>query len=85
MNVLGWIIFGALAGWVSGLIVRSRRGCIVNIVVGILGALLGGFIYRIATGESWSFDWDWASFGVAVLGAVLLLAILTVATPRSRR
>lgn len=85
MNVLGWIIFGALAGWVSGLILRDKRGCVMNIVVGVLGALLGGFIYRIATGDSWSFDWDWASFGVAVLGSVLLLAILTLVSPRSRR
>jgi uncharacterized membrane protein YeaQ/YmgE (transglycosylase-associated protein family) len=89
---IGWIVFGALAGWVASLLGprdQRSRGCITNIAVGILGAVLGGFIYRLATKEPWTFTWSWASFGVAVLGSVVLLLLLSAITylsrPRNRR
>lgn len=78
MGFFSWIVFGALAGWAAGLIVgadRRRQGCILNVLVGVVGATLGGFIYRLATGERKTFEFDFPSFGVAVLGAVLLLAV----------
>ena len=87
MSWLSWIVFGALAGWVASLIVKSkdrRTGCLVNILVGILGAALGGFIYQAATKRPWNFSFSLESFGVAVLGAILLLAIVTLATSRRR-
>ncbi|MTD17293.1 GlsB/YeaQ/YmgE family stress response membrane protein [Nakamurella sp. YIM 132087] len=86
MSWIGWIVFGALAGWVASLVVKDqRRGCIMNIIVGILGAVLGGFIYRVATDTPWDFGWDWKSFGVAVLGALLLLVILSLVTRSTTR
>jgi uncharacterized membrane protein YeaQ/YmgE (transglycosylase-associated protein family) len=85
MSVIAWIVFGALAGWVASLIVGSRRGCIVNMIVGILGAVLAGFVYQLATGRAWSFEWSWASFGVACLGALVLLLIVTLITGGGRR
>ena len=86
MGIFSWILFGIIAGWVASLVVRDNRprGCFTNMATGILGALLGGFIYQIATGRSWQFDWDFASFGVAVLGAIALILIITLAT-RHRR
>jgi uncharacterized membrane protein YeaQ/YmgE (transglycosylase-associated protein family) len=89
MSWIGWIVFGALAGWVASLVVRDGRprGCITNMLTGILGAVLAGFIHQAATGEPWDFGWDWASFGVAVLGALVLLLIISLVTrrPSSRR
>lgn len=84
MNVLSWILFGLLAGWVAGFIVRDSRprGCFTNIATGIVGALLGGFIYRLVTREPWTFGFDFASFGVAVLGAIALILIINLATRR---
>ncbi|SDO40551.1 Uncharacterized membrane protein YeaQ/YmgE, transglycosylase-associated protein family [Nakamurella panacisegetis] len=83
MNVLGWIVFGALAGWVASLVIRDKhRGCLTNMVTGILGALLGGFIYQLTTGKKWDFGWHWSSFGVAVLGSLLLLLIINLVTRR---
>lgn len=80
MGFFSWIIFGALAGWAAGLIVgagrRRHQGCVLNVLVGVVGATLGGFIYRLATGERKTFEFDFPSFGVAVLGAVLLLGLL---------
>ncbi|EHK87381.1 GlsB/YeaQ/YmgE family stress response membrane protein [Saccharomonospora azurea] len=82
MGFFSWIIFGALAGLAADLIVgrgrRRHRGCVLNVLVGVVGATLGGFLYRLATGERKSFEFDFPSFGVAVLGAVVLLAVLRV-------
>jgi uncharacterized membrane protein YeaQ/YmgE (transglycosylase-associated protein family) len=77
MGILGWIIFGALAGWVASMLAgtNERQGCIMNIIVGVIGAFLGGFLVELLTGTGISFGWDWRSFIVAVLGSILLLFI----------
>lgn len=77
MGVISWILFGALAGWVASMLMgtNARQGCLGNIVVGVVGAFIGGFLVEFLTGRGVSFDWNWRSFGVAVLGAVILLAI----------
>ncbi len=83
MSWLGWIVFGTLAGWVASLVLRdTRRGCLTNMVTGILGAVLGGFIYRASTGHPWDFAWNWPSFGVAVLGALGLLLVINLVVRR---
>lgn len=85
MSWLSWVFFGALAGWVASLVLQDRRrGCLTNMVTGILGAVLAGFIYRWATGVAWDFRWDWASFGVACLGAVGLLLVINLVTRAGR-
>ncbi len=80
LGFLSWIIFGALAGWVASLLTgsRSQIGCIGNIIVGIIGALLGGWVYSSITGHALVIEWDWTAFIVAVLGAIVLLAILNL-------
>jgi uncharacterized membrane protein YeaQ/YmgE (transglycosylase-associated protein family) len=81
---IGWIVFGALAGWVASLVLRDKqRGCITNMATGILGAVLGGFIYQVSTGQKWDFGWHWSSFGVAVLGALALLLVINLITHRN--
>jgi uncharacterized membrane protein YeaQ/YmgE (transglycosylase-associated protein family) len=76
MGFLAWIIFGALAGGVAGMIAGSKRsGCLYNIVIGVVGAFLGGLIMQFVTGQSFDFGWSLNSFIVAVIGAVLLLVI----------
>jgi uncharacterized membrane protein YeaQ/YmgE (transglycosylase-associated protein family) len=78
MSLLAWIIFGGLAGWVASLIAgtNERQGCLLNIVVGIVGAVVGGFVVSfLRDGEPWEFSFDVPSFLVAVLGSVLLLGV----------
>lgn len=84
MGPIAWIIFGALAGWVAGLITGNgkRQGCLLNIVVGIIGAFLGGFLMQLITGTPFRFDFDGSSFAVAVIGAILLLVITGAARGR---
>jgi uncharacterized membrane protein YeaQ/YmgE (transglycosylase-associated protein family) len=52
MSILAWLVVGFVAGglarWVTG---SDKRGCLATIVVGIIGALIGGALYRLATGQ----------------------------------
>ena len=73
-------MLGAIVGWAANLVVggRDRRpqGCIVSILVGIVGAVLGGWLYQLITGHAQDFGWNFTSFGIALVGAVILLAVL---------
>ena len=82
LGLFSWIIFGALAGWVASLIAggNSRLGCLGNIVVGVLGAFIGGWIYSLVTGHALYVGWNWTAFIVAVLGAIILLAVINLLT-----
>jgi uncharacterized membrane protein YeaQ/YmgE (transglycosylase-associated protein family) len=84
MGLLSWIIFGALAGWVASMITGRQQGCCLNVIVGVVGAFVGGIIVQLAFGMRPYFGWNLASFAVAVLGAVILIAIASIAT-RPRR
>ncbi|MGQ9813565.1 MAG: GlsB/YeaQ/YmgE family stress response membrane protein [Candidatus Roseilinea sp.] len=77
MGLIAWIIFGALAGWVASIVVgnNARQGCLMNIIVGVIGALIGGFMMQLITGSRFTFDFTLPSFVIAVIGAILLLVI----------
>ena len=77
INFIAWIVLGAVAGWVASLIMGtgSQQGCLTDIIVGIVGAFIGGFIFNFfgAAGATGFNIW---SFIVAVVGAVILLAVV---------
>ena len=77
-NILSWVIFGALAGWVASLLTgrNDQQGCLTNIIVGVIGAFLGGLLWSLIRGQDVLLGWNLGSFVIAVAGAVLLLAIL---------
>lgn len=76
MNLLIFLIIGALAGWLAGVVMKGRGfGVLVNIVVGVLGAFFGGWLLPklgLAIGG------DFGLFLTAFIGAVLLLAIISL-------
>ncbi len=76
MAIIMWIIFGALVGWIASMIAgtNAQQGALANIVVGIIGAFLGGFIMQLF-GESGVNGFNLYSIVVAILGAVVLLWI----------
>lgn len=78
MGIIVWLIMGGLVGWVASLIMGTdaRQGIILNIVVGIVGALIGGWLIgpMVGTG-SINEGITVMSFVVSLLGAVILLAI----------
>jgi uncharacterized membrane protein YeaQ/YmgE (transglycosylase-associated protein family) len=73
MSILGWIFFGAITGWLASLIVNKRgEGCVLNIALGLVGALVGGAIFRAISNFD-VFRFNLVSMIVAILGAVIAL------------
>lgn len=74
MGVLTWIILGAIAGWIASIIMKTNesQGFLLNIVVGIVGAILGGFAFSIF-GANGVTGFNIYSLLVAIVGAVILL------------
>ena len=75
MSILIWIIFGALVGWIASAIMGTREGLVMDIIFGIVGALIGGWLMSFL-GKSGVTGFNLYSFLVAVLGAVVLIAIV---------
>jgi uncharacterized membrane protein YeaQ/YmgE (transglycosylase-associated protein family) len=76
MNIFGWIAVGLIAGGFASWVTREeRRGCLYTMVIGVLGALIGGGIAQ-AAGEEGIDDFSWRSLVIAFLGACLLLLVL---------
>jgi uncharacterized membrane protein YeaQ/YmgE (transglycosylase-associated protein family) len=80
MNIIVWLIVGGLIGWVASLVMRTdaRQGIFLNVVVGIVGAALGGWflgpLFGVSTINQSNFSIP--SLFVSLLGAVTLLAIV---------
>ncbi len=76
MSIIGWIILGGVAGWLASIIMKrnDQMGCISNIVAGIVGALVGGWVFSFFGGASVT-GLNFTSLVVAVVGAVIVLAI----------
>jgi uncharacterized membrane protein YeaQ/YmgE (transglycosylase-associated protein family) len=82
LDIVLWIIFGALAGWIASKIMHTdgQMGPMANIVVGIIGAFIGGFVVRMLTGNGQTDTFSLGGLLVAILGAVILLAIVKAVT-----
>lgn len=74
MDIILWIVLGAVAGWIASIIMRSSHGIIEDIILGIIGALVGGFIMN-AFGQQGVTGFNVYSLVVAVIGAVVLIAL----------
>ncbi len=85
MSVLGWIFVGLIAGALARWIVKDdRAGCLYTIVVGVLGAMIGGGLMSLIDQDSIN-DFSIRSIVVAALGACLLLLVLQALGGRSHR
>ena len=82
MNVVIWLVVGGLVGWVASLLMRTdaRQGVVMNVVVGIVGAFLGGWILSPLVGGGTINQADFSVLGLLVSlgGAVGLLAIVNL-------
>ena len=76
MEFIGWIILGALAGWLASIVTgrNAQMGCLANIIVGIVGGMIGGWVMSFFGGQGVT-GFNIPSLLVAVLGAVILLFI----------
>ena len=82
LGCISWIIFGALAGWIASMITgrNQRQGCIMNIIVGVIGAFIGGLFYGLLTGQTLNVGWNLTALIVSILGAVVLLLVVNLFT-----
>ena len=78
MGILSFLFFGLFAGLVARALTPGRHaiGCLPTIVVGIVGAFVGGLIGDVVLGHKVRFGWSLGPFLLAVVGAVLLLLVL---------
>ena len=77
MGIILWIVFGGLVGWVASMIMKTngRQGMLLDIVVGIVGAFIGGLVMTVF-GQGSVTGFNLYSFVVALIGAVIFIAII---------
>ena len=82
MSFILWLVIGGVLGWLASIIMRTdaQQGMFLNVVVGIIGAVLGGLVLApmIGSGTINDGDYSLASLGVSFVGAIVLLAIVNL-------
>ena len=82
MGILLWIVFGAIVGWIASLIMKSGGGILMDIILGIVGAVVGGFIFSLFGGEGIT-GFNLYSMIIAVIGAIIVVWVGRLITNRS--
>jgi len=77
VNIIFWIAFGLVAGFIAKLLLPGRDpgGCIITMLLGVTGAFVGGFLYTTLTDRPFIAAFDLGSMTVAVIGSILVLLI----------
>jgi len=82
MNFIIWIVIGGLIGWAASIVMKTdaQQGVVLNVVVGIVGALVGSWLLAplFGTGTINQNDFSLASLVVSLLGAIILLAVVNL-------
>jgi uncharacterized membrane protein YeaQ/YmgE (transglycosylase-associated protein family) len=78
MGIIIWLIVGGIVGWIASMIMRTdaQQGILLNIVVGIVGAFIGGLIF--SSGDINNAPLSLTSFLVSLVGAIILLGIVNL-------
>ena len=85
MSIIGWIILGLIAGWIANKIVEgSSQGFFLNIALGIVGALVGGFLYAQLLGGEGVTGVNIGSIIVSIIGAIIVLWVYNAVAGRGR-
>ena len=80
VTILLLLLFGAVVGWLAGLIMKSKNGLILNIVLGIVGSIVGGFIASLLNFGTFGgdFSFDPINMLIAIGGACLVILVVRV-------
>jgi uncharacterized membrane protein YeaQ/YmgE (transglycosylase-associated protein family) len=81
MGWLAWLVVGAVAGWLASIVMRSNQGLLTDIIVGIIGAVIGGFLFN-QFGSAGVTGFNMWSLFVAFVGAVVLLMLVRLLSGR---
>jgi uncharacterized membrane protein YeaQ/YmgE (transglycosylase-associated protein family) len=82
LGIIGWIVIGIVAGWLAEKVMGRSHGLITNLIVGVVGALIGGFIAEQFFGQDVG-GFNFVSLLVAFLGACLLLFLVGLVKRRT--
>ena len=74
MGIIIWLIIGGVVGWLAGMVMRDNNGIVTNIVVGIVGAAIGGFLFGGSINDAVTAY----TFISSLIGALILLAIVNL-------
>lgn len=76
MGIILWIIFGALAGWIASVVMKtdSNQGTVADIILGIVGAVVGGFLMGLV-GQSGVDGFNLNSLAISVIGAIVVIFV----------
>lgn len=76
-GIVAWLVIGGLAGWVGSMIMgtNARQGIVANVIIGVIGAVVGGFITQLAFGTQMGTAGLFVTFAVALLGACIVIAL----------
>ena len=89
MNLIIWLVVGGIIGWIASLIMKTdaQQGLFLNVVVGVVGALLGGWLLSPLVGEGTVNQGDFSIGGllVSLAGAIILLFLVNLIRRRSPR
>ena len=75
MSIIAWIVIGLIAGWLAGMIMHGGYGLIGDLILGILGAIIGGWVTGLVLGRDMVTGFNIETLVVAVIGAIVLIAI----------
>jgi uncharacterized membrane protein YeaQ/YmgE (transglycosylase-associated protein family) len=87
MSIIGWLIVGAIAGFVASKVVPGDEGYGVlgGLIAGIVGALVGGWLFGLVTNGNWMNEFDLGSIIAAIVGAIIVVFVWNMIAGRSRR
>jgi uncharacterized membrane protein YeaQ/YmgE (transglycosylase-associated protein family) len=83
VTIVAWLALGLIAGWAASQIMRGGYGLIGDIIVGVLGAFVGGWLGSMLLGIDVT-GFNLSSIAIAVIGAILVIAIFRAVTPNRR-
>ena len=79
MSIIVWIVIGGLAGWIANMLMKTDGSLVKNVVTGVVGALVGGFVMSFFGAAGFT-GFNLGSFVVALVGSVILIAVINVLT-----
>jgi uncharacterized membrane protein YeaQ/YmgE (transglycosylase-associated protein family) len=87
VGIITWLIFGGLTGWIASKIMGTdaQQGILLNVIVGIVGAMIGGFLWGLLTNDPEPYAlFDLGSWLTAIVGACILLFLFGLVIGRRR-
>lgn len=83
MSLLAWIVVGLIAGWLASMVMHSRGGLVFDLILGIVGAIVGGFLASAIFGGDYTTGINVTTILVAFIGAVVALLVVRALPGRS--